>query len=366
VLLCDNCQETVTGAPAGCEDDCAQAPDHSGLCLSRPDAGDACQWCGAEGRLRAAGLADVERALPVAVGSPGAWMLVWPGHLAGPYLSAADAWAAWHSGWLAGATAPGPGGLQTIVVPATDEQAGLFSGLSRRVRDGLLPLASGVLVWERECAMDPRSVGHAGKIAAAAGMVADLQQDAGGLQIVFCDTALHGAPHDEWSVRAELAGRLAGRDFPAAAVRFPGETPWPEGLSSLAAECHAGTVRVLAGATRDLLRVPGIEELVTAVHHLDPPGSAADAAGRASLFQRSRVPASGMTYRYLTAPSTDRARWRAVDAGTDPVAAAVSVITGRPAAPAPRPGKGSRTSSRPPGTRPAGLPAAPPPGRGPR
>lgn len=108
VLLCDVCEQGVTGEPAKHAAGCAQDDDHAGLCLRRwwsPRA--ACQWCGSIGRLHEASLAEARRVLPTLTGRPGRLMLASPHTAEGPFNTGRDAWEIWQSGIYAYPEGPG-------------------------------------------------------------------------------------------------------------------------------------------------------------------------------------------------------------------------------------------------------------------
>ena len=246
----------------------------------------------------------------------------------------------------AGRSGPAAGnGPETLLVPATLGQVAFFADAGQRARDcqdGLIPVTRdtvlGVMMRERRASLDMRLVGREmdgpGKLAAAAGQVAAIWRESGGLQVVFCDIGLHGGPGEPWTIRGELVGQLSGSGIPADAIRFPGETPWPGAAAGLAAQCAEGRISVLIGSTRDLLRLPFSSGLVTAAHHLDAPYGPADGgpARRRGTTGAGRA-ARTMTFRYVTESGTDAARWQALDAGLDSATAALRVLTGRPAAP---------------------------------
>jgi hypothetical protein len=100
VLVCDTCEEALTGVAATCADGCAQGLGHAGLCQVGAES-PACQWCGAVGRLHESALGEARAVLPAAARQDRAWALTWPdGRTDGPYQSGAEAWRAWHSGDL--------------------------------------------------------------------------------------------------------------------------------------------------------------------------------------------------------------------------------------------------------------------------
>jgi hypothetical protein len=237
----------------------------------------------------------------------------------------------------------GPGSsTETVRVPPTDAQAAFLAGLGQRARDcqdGLVPPDQdhvlGVMSRERRASLDMRLVGREmdgpGKLAGAAARIGGRWRERGGLQVVFCEDALHGAPLAAWDAAGELAALLAEEGILASAVRFPRGARGPGAIAALAGECAAGAVAVLAGGTRDLIGVPGIQRLIVAAHHLDVPCTAREAASRAALDPGQPGEGCG-TFRYVTEGSSEASGWQAIDAGTDPAAAALQALTGRPAA----------------------------------
>ena len=156
------------------------------------------------------------------------------------------------------------------------------------------------------------------------------------------DAGLDTAP-PRWNIRGELAMRLNGNCVPASEIRFAADHRRAAG--TLAAECEAGTVRVLIGSTDHLFAVPMHPRFIAAAHHLDAPFSVTDAARRDARSPQAGT-AAAMTFRYITRESTDAAQWQALDAGGDPHAAALSALTGRPV-PLPRPGPRTARPARP-------------------
>jgi N12 class adenine-specific DNA methylase/SAM-dependent methyltransferase len=234
------------------------------------------------------------------------------------------------------------GAPETVVVPGSDELAGLVRTLGERaeaVRAGQVePTEDNMLKISsdgRLAALDLRLVGRARpagptKLDVAAERIATIWAahrdehfvDAAGLahprpgalQLVFCDLGVPSSSPERWNAYDELRSQLVARGLPHGAVRFVHEARSDHDKEELFAACRAGSVAVLIGSTARMGIGTNVQARAIALHHLECPWRPAELTQRdGRIMRQGNQNPVVQIIRYVTEGSFDTYTWQTIE-----------------------------------------------------
>lgn len=234
------------------------------------------------------------------------------------------------------------GGVQNMVVPASDELKAYITELGQRaeeVRAGsVAPEDDNMLKIStdgRKAALSMRLVEgehQSGKIEAAADNIFGIYQKhkdrpvpcdindpaggdcppPGGMQLVFCDM---GTPSsDRWNAYDELRNQLVERGMDRGSIRFMHEAKNDREKAELFAAARNGQVSVLIGSTEKMGVGTNVQRRAVALHHLDAPWRPSDVEQRdGRIMRQGNTNATVGIYRYVTEGSFDAYMWQTLE-----------------------------------------------------
>ena len=243
------------------------------------------------------------------------------------------------------------GGVQNVVVPASDELREYIKTLGQRADDvrgnapQMRPAAGGgedvednmllISTDGRKAALSMEMVGgtHApGKIEAAADNIAkiwrqtkdrpvpkDINDPAGGddpppggMQIVFLDM---GTPSSKgFNAYDKLRKQLVDQGMDANGIRFMHDAKNDREKAELFAAARNGQVQVLIGSTEMMGVGTNVQRRAVALHHLDAPWRPSDVEQRdGRIMRQGNTNKEVAIYRYVTEHSFDAYMWQTLE-----------------------------------------------------
>ncbi len=186
-------------------------------------------------------------------------------------------------------------------------------GQVRRNTDNMLKITTD----GRKAALDLRLVAPAAgfsyqsKVARCAENVADIYQNTGGTQLVFCDTS---TPKAGFNIYDEMKRLLTGMGIPDGEIAYVHDAQSEASRKLLFDRMRKGEIRVLIGSTFKLGLGVNVQDKLIAVHHLDVPWRPADMTQREGrILRQGNENPKVKIFRYITEGSFDAYSWQLLE-----------------------------------------------------